>query len=172
MTEAFRVPKQKVPVEVVLAGRSPLLLNIYLSECAESHGGRERPSEVLDDKESFLPASDDNGNVVFIHRDGLISVSFEARHEFDSQTLRPEDLPPEHRTCIEVEVMLEDGLCIVGKINYIMPEGQRRLQDVLNLPKRFLILRVDDRAHLINIRRIIRVSSVPESDEAAHGAHR
>ena len=37
---------------------------------------------------------------------------------------------------------------------------------------RFLVLRVGDRAQLINKRRVSHVSPVPESKEAAHGAHR
>ena len=173
LTEAYRIPKHKIPVEVVLAGRSPMLLSIYLGECAESHLGRQRPSELLDGPEPFFPATDAGDTVIFLHRDGLISVNFDARHEFGDRTGDDDGSDTgAGETSIQIEVMLEDGMSAVGQIHYAMPEGQRRLQDVLNLQDRFLILRVGERAQLINKRRIIRVSPFSENSEAIHGAHR
>jgi hypothetical protein len=71
-----------------------------------------------------------------------------------------------------VEIGLEGGMTIAGEINQMMPEGHRRLQDVLNEGTRFLVLWSGDRVHLINKRRIIRVAPLPERREAAGGAHR
>ena len=172
MTDAYRVPKRRVPVEVVLAGRSPMLVDLYLSACAETHAGLERASDLLNGPEPFLPASDPAGSVVFLHRDGLISVSLDAEHEQADEPEPAEEPAADQSTAVEVEVVLEDGMTISGEINQMMPEGHRRLQDVLNLDTRFLILRSGDRIHLINKRRIIRVSPLPQSDEAVDGAHR
>ncbi len=172
MTEAYRVPKRKVPVEVVLAGRSPLLVDIFLGDCAESHAGRERPSDLLNGPDPFLPARDGSGSVVFLHRDGLISVSLDAEHEQPGEAGRAEEIVPDESTSAEVEIVLEDGMTITGDINQLMPDGHRRLQDVLNLDTRFLVLWSGDRVHLINKRRIVRVSPLPERNEAVDGAHR
>lgn len=172
MTDAYRVPKRKVPVEVVLAGRSPLLVDLYLSDCAETHAGLERPSDLLNGSDPFLPASDPGGSVLFLHRDGLISVSFDAEHEQVSEAEQAVEIAADESTSVEVEVVLEDGMSIAGEINQMMPKGHRRLQDVLNLDTRFLILWSGDRVHLINKRRIIRVSPLPQRNEAVDGAHR
>jgi len=172
VTDAYRVPKRKVPVEVVLAGRSPMLVDLYLSDCAETHAGRERASDLLNGSDPFLPASDSAGSVVFLHRDGLISVSLDAEHEQMDENHPARDMTEAPSTSAEVEVVLEDGMTIAGEINQMMPEGHRRLQDVLNLESRFLILWSGDRVHLINKRRVIRVSPLPQSDEAISGAHR
>lgn len=172
MTDAYRVPKRNVPVEVVLAGRSPLLVDLYLSDCAERHAGLERPSDLLNGPDRFLPASDSGGSVLFLHRDGLISVSFDAEHEQVSEAEQAVEIAADESTSVEVEVVLEDGMSIAGEINQMMPEGHRRLQDVLNLDTRFLILWSGDRVHLINKRRVIRVSPLPRCSEAVDGAHR
>lgn len=172
MTDAYRVPKHRVPVEVVLAGRSPMLVDLYLSDCAETHSGRERASDLLNGPDTFLPASDPAGSVVFLHRDGLISVSIDAQHEQPGPDHASDELASEQSTAVQVEVVLEDGMTIAGEINQVMPEGHRRLQDVLNLQTRFLILRSGDRVHLINKRRIIRVAPLPLIGEAVDGAHR
>ena len=172
MADAYRVPKRRVSVEVVLAGRSPMLVDLYLSDFAETHAGRERASDLLNGPEPFLPASDPSGSVVFLHRDGLISVSLDAEHEQVEETPPAGDLADGQSAAVEVEAVLEDGMTIAGEVNQMMPEGHRRLQDVLNLETRFLILWSGDRVHLINKRRIIRVSPMPHSHEAADGAHR
>jgi hypothetical protein len=172
VTEAYRVPKRKVPVEVVLAGRSPLLVDLYLSDCAETHAGPERPSDLLNGPEPFLPASDRAGSVLFLHRDGLIAVSVDAQHEQADASEPAGVAAAGQSTAIGVEVVLEDGMTIAGEINQMMPEGQRRLQDVLNLASRFLILWSGGRVHLINKRRIVRVATLPQSREAVVGAHR
>jgi len=149
-----------------------MLVDLYLSDCAETHAGRERASDLLNGPEPFLPANDPAGSVVFLHRDGLISVSLDAEHERVDENHPAGDITEAPSTAAEVEVVLEDGMTIVGEINQMMPEGHRRLQDVLNLEGRFLILWSGDRVHLINKRRIIRVAPLPESHEAVDGAHR
>ena len=110
--------------------------------------------------------------MVFLHRDGLISVSLDAEHEQAGEAGRAKEIGCDQSTSAEVEIVLEDGMTITGDINQMMPDGHRRLQDVLNLDTRFLVLWSGDRVHLINKRRIVRVSPLPERNEAADGAHR
>ena len=161
MTEAYRVPKLQIPVEVLLAGGTTLSLSIFLSECAQSHAGYERPSDLLNGPDPFIPATDGGDGVQFVHRDGLVSIRVPARHETSEQGGHGgAGLVPDEAVRAKVEVIVEQGPGLRGVVAYVMPEGQRRLQDVLNLKDQFLILHDGDLVHLVNKRRILRVTAI------------
>ena len=158
MAEEFRVPKRKVPATVSFPGKPDMRMYIFLADRAETHSGHERPSDLLNGSSPFLPAADFEGGIHFIHRDALGFLTVKAEHEFPEDVFRAEDFVSDDATRLEVEVELEDGSSLGGTITCLMPAGQRRLQDVLNLDDRFLILRDGDEARLINKRRIERIS--------------
>ena len=157
MSETYRIPKRPIPAEVILPGSSGMPMMLFLGERAETHSGDERPSDLLNGPDDFLPFFDPEGRVVFVHRDTLCAVSVAVEYEFGEGKLWPEDVTSE-ATNMRIVVSLEDGQDFRGRISYLMPEGNRRLQDVLNLEDRFLILREENQIYLINKRRISRVS--------------
>lgn len=171
MNDAYRIPKHRVPATVTFPGKDDIRMYIYLGDCARSHTGHERPSDLLNGTDAFFPAADFDGGIHFIHRDALSVLTTRAEIEFPADEFRAEDLAPTDSTRLEVEVELEDGTSLEGSIIYLMPEGHRRLQDVLNLEDRFLILRDGDDARLINKRRIERISPASQTLEMAHGAN-
>ncbi len=158
MTEKFHVPKRQVMAEVVLFGRPPMLLNLFLGDQAENHAGFERPSDLLNQGESFFPAADQDGKVMFIHRDAVVRISVSVDDEYGGDQPRDEELAPENATVRDVEALLEDGTVVRGTMSYVMPEGKNRLQDVLNHSDRFLTMRAGDMAFILNKSRIVRVS--------------
>lgn len=161
MTEAYRIPKLQIPVEVLLAGGQMLSLTIFLSERAQRHAGYERPSDLLNGPDLFIPATGEGDRIQFLHRDGLVSMRVPARYETAAEgDPGGPGLVPDAAVRAKVEVILEQepGLC--GMVAYVMPEGQRRLQDVLNLKDQFLILHDGDLVHLVNKRRILRVTAI------------
>lgn len=160
MNAPYTVPKREVPVEVVLSDGLPLRLRIFLSENAESHSGFERPSDLLNGAECFIPAVDGRGEVVLLNRDSMLVMSVAADHEFGGADPRPEELGSEETTRALVDIMLEDGSTLRGLLTYLLPAAQRRLQDFLNLDDRFVTIRHDEAARLINKRRIVRVTPV------------
>jgi len=161
MVDAYRVPKRKVPVTVTFPGKPAVQVKIFLGDCAQTHAGNERPSDLLNGSDSFFPATDTQDGIMFIHRDALNLLSVNAGIEFHEEVFRAETVATRQSARIDVEVELEDGTRIEGIISYLMPENQRRLQDVLNLEDRFLILRDGDEALLINKRRIARIAPKP-----------
>ena len=52
----------------------------------------------------------------------------------------------------EVEAILAGGARLRGRIRYAMPEGQRRLQDYLNLPEPLVFLREDAELRILSKR--------------------
>jgi hypothetical protein len=171
MNDAYRIPKHKVPAVVSFPEKEELRMYIFLADCARSHTGHERPSDLLNGTDPFFPAADFEGGIHFIHRDALSVLTVKAEFEFPADGFRAEDLAPDESTRLEVEVELENGNSLEGTVAYLMPEGHRRLQDVLNLDDRFLILRDGDNARLINKRRIERISPQSQTLEMAHGAN-
>ena len=78
MDAQYQIPKRSVLAEVVLPGIEPLSLKLYLSERAQSHAGFERPSDLLNGSERFLPAADAEDRVVFLHRDSVLTIAVDA----------------------------------------------------------------------------------------------
>lgn len=171
MDDSYRIPKHKVPASVAFPGKSEIRMYIFLGDCAQTHTGHERPSDLLNGPDSFFPAADFEDDIHFIHRDALSVMTTRAELEFPPDEFRAEEAAPADSTRLEVEVELEDGTSLEGIVTYLMPEGHRRLQDVLNLQDRFLVLRDGDQARLINKRRIERISPRSQILEKAHGAN-
>ena len=160
MDQAYQVPKRSVLAEITLAGRAPLTLRLFLSEQAAIRTGGERPSDLLNGPDGFLPASDSEDRVVFLHRQAVLCLSVDAESEFGGDHPGAEDLAPEQAISTQVEILMDNGDCITGKLRYLMPEGSRRLQDLLNQPQKFLVLRDGARARFINKGHILRVAQV------------
>jgi hypothetical protein len=153
----YRVPKEKVEVELHLLHQAPQKVVMFLGKGAATHGGRERPSDLFNGPASFLPALDEWGSLFFVQRDAVLVATVRAEQEFG-----PDPAPPgegafspaaEHA----VDVDLEDGAQFHGIVSYILPEGRNRLVDFLNTEERFLKVRDGSLARLINKSRIVRI---------------
>jgi hypothetical protein len=160
LAEQYRVPKREVIAEVVLFGQPAVSLTIFLNERAETHDGYERPSDLFNGSGAFIPASEKKGGLVLLRRGAVTTVSVPAESEFGGGGARAEDLAADQATTLHVEAVLEDGSKLRGTLTYLMPEGQRRLQDFLNLHEEFLTLHDGDHARLINKNRIARITTV------------
>ncbi|MBI4161375.1 MAG: hypothetical protein HY509_02895 [Acidobacteria bacterium] len=169
MSEEYRIPKHKVAVTVGFPGKPDVQMYVFLGETAQTHAGTERPSDLLNGREPFFPVVDYDGGIHFVHRDALSVLTAPADREFREDLFGEEDRAPAEATNLAVEVELEDGRSLEGRVCYLMPRGQRRLQDVLNLETRFLVLRAGTRALLINKRRIEKISPKAEDGEGGRG---
>jgi hypothetical protein len=158
MTEMFRVPKRQVPAQVLIPGRPPMSMTLFLSECAGTHAGTERPSDLMNGEQVFFPATDLQGSTVFLRRDAVMVLTVASVHELGDDPDAVSPLASDEATQARLEVLLEDGSILRGVLRFLMPEGKRRLQDFLNLSDRFLHLEEGDRIHLINKQRIIRLT--------------
>jgi len=154
----YRIPKHQVPADVAVAGRAPIRVRLFVGDLAENHMGAERPSDVLNGPHPFVPAVDGNGALLLLNVDSIMFVSVESSWEFDPDAPRAEDLASDEAVVSRIELMLDDGSVLRGTVSYLLPESHRRLQDYMNGEQRFMIVRQDAVAHLVNKRRITRVS--------------
>jgi hypothetical protein len=154
----YRVPKRRVSAEVLLLGHPRKVVTLFLHEVAETHAGAERPSDLLNGEGTFFPAIEPPGKLVLLQRDAVMVISVAAEAEFlpsDPEGSLPD---PAQATKIPVEVILQDGSHVRGTVQFAMPQGRDRLIDFMNAPDRFITVREENLARLINKRRIVRIA--------------
>jgi hypothetical protein len=158
MSEVYKIPRLEVPAQLAMVGRQVRSVSLFLGERAQTRPGPERPSDLLHAGIEFIPALE-HGNIIFVNLENVLVVSVPAEIEFDAQELQLLDAALAQSTHRRIQVVLDEGTPVRGDLTYLQPEGRRRLQDFLNVPQRFLVLRDGGLARLVNKRRIAWVSS-------------
>lgn len=158
MSEVYKIPRLEVPAQLAMVGRQVRSVSLFLGERAQSRPGPERPSDLLQAGVDFIPALE-RGNIIFVNLENVLVVSVPAEIEFDTQELQLLDAALAQSTHRRIQVVLDEGTPVRGDLTYLQPEGRRRLQDFLNVPQRFVVLRDGALARLVNKRRIAWVSS-------------
>ena len=73
--EDLRVPKRRVSAEVLLPGGAARRITLFLAEAAPAHTGPERPTDLLNGGDDFVPAFDEEARAMtFLNRAGLAVV--------------------------------------------------------------------------------------------------
>lgn len=165
MSKEYAVPKREVPAELTMSGQHPAGVTLYLSYGAERHDGYERPSDLLNSSAIFLPVRIQAGGFVFIRRRSVLVMSVRAQDDHDEEGA--EELAASQATTTRINVTMEDGSTVSGVIRYILPEGQRRLQNYLNSEDEFIRIEDRDMVRFLNKERIVQVSLVT-AEEAGH----
>jgi hypothetical protein len=151
MSDDLRVPKRRVPADVVLPGGKTHRIALFLADAAADHSGVEMPVDLLNGGDDFVPALDEAAGVMtFLNRHGLsvVRVAREAAAAEDAPTI-----PTEH----EIEVVLRDGAVLHGLVSYLRPPERARLVDYLNERTPFLPLLEEQSIALVNKRHVTRV---------------
>lgn len=153
--DELRVPKRRLPVEIVLPAGERRNVNVFLAEYAVDHAGAERLSDILNGTGNFIPAVDTSTDrVVFFNRTAIayarVAVT-EERDESDDLTI-PTEFP--------VEVTLLDRSRIAGLVSFILPPDRARLADFLNSPQPFFRLLQQDAVALVNKLHVAQISTV------------
>ncbi len=148
----LRVPKRRVPVEVVLPGGGSRRVTVFLAEAAAGHQGPERLSDLLNGGQEFIPAFDEEAQVMtFLHRRSvaLARVAPEVEADLDDEVT----IPVEH----DVVVTLAGGEELRGVVSYVRPPPSRLL-DFLNEPQPFFRLLAPGAAVLVSRQHVARVA--------------
>lgn len=165
MSERYQVPKNEVPAHVVLADGTEGELHLYVSERAERHTGRERPSDILNDEAPFFPVRFSDTGFALVRRSSVLVMTVRLEDELvaggsEGAGLLQTGPAVEDAERHEIRLVLEEGTVVEGSVTYVMPPGERRLQDFLNQTPRFVTVRTDGSARLVNSDRIVRVEPV------------
>ena len=157
ITGRYRVPKRKVRVRVHTPQTGIENLSFFLSDQAETHNGRECPSDLLNGSDDFVVCEDDEGQIVFLHRRAITRVTVATEEEMPEDPLTTDDLLGPLAKNVRVAVHLENGECIEGVAHYELPEAQSRVQDFLNTSQLFIPVHGEHEIELVNRIRILRV---------------
>ena len=159
--EAFHVPKRKVLAQVILQGHPPFTVWLYVGERAESHWGCERPSDLLNNSNEFLPVSDEDGRLILLQKDALMLIAVPA--EYEAGASYPEEVEQAGLTITQgLELLLIDGTSLRGTVTYLRPDGRQRLQDFLNTADNFMAIRDNEMVQLVSRRCIASISPALE----------
>lgn len=161
MSERYQVPKHEAPARVLLADGSRRRITVYLGEQAEDHAGPERPSDLLNGSERFFPVSFPDAGFALLRRTSVLVMTVDVEHELVGAT-EAEDVfgpgpDPEGLERHDVVLFLDEGSEAEGTMTFVMPPGERRLQDYLNRASAFVRLRDGDRVRIVNTDRVVRV---------------
>jgi len=162
LTDEYRVAKKEVIAEVTVAGEKPAVLTLFLAGLTRQHAGDERPSDLLNGPDIFLPAIDRKKKLRLLRRDAVAVITVPAEYEPGAAGAEADTAPPPSHLHAEVEVFLGGGAVVRGTVEYDMPESRSRLLDFLNREDRCLAVRQAGQVHLVNKRHIARVSEVRE----------
>lgn len=152
-SESLRVRKERLEVELVLAGGSPRRVELFLAEHGSHDFNRQRVIELLDQAGSFLPGRDlETGEwesfnpraVVWI---GMSGSSIDAEGSGDELF--------EHRRSVRISLAAGDWL--EGEVLYSAPDAGPRLVDHLNRNERYFRLWRGDQVFLVNKEWVLRV---------------
>jgi len=160
VTQEYRVAKREVIAEVTVAGEKPAVLTLFLAGRTRQHAGDERPSDLLNGPDLFLPAIDRKKKLRLLQREAVVVITVPVEYEPVVAGPEGEAGPLPSHLHAEVEVTLASGAVIRGTVEYDMPESRSRLLDFLNGEDRCLAVRQAGQVHLVNKRHIARVSEV------------
>jgi hypothetical protein len=155
MATPYHVPKQAVPADVFFPGQPALAVNLFVADYAESHLGYERPSDILNGAEPFLPTTTRADEFVVLNADAIMTVVLDAEHEFAEMDIEYAASAEVRRE--DVEILLSDGSTRSGTLSYLLPRGHCRVQNFLNQEERFVTRHEGSKACFINKRHILRV---------------
>ena len=166
MTAEYRIPKRAVKAQVMIGGEPPRELQFFVGPRAAHHDAGERPSDVLNGSEAFVPVRDAKGQTWLLNLDAVLVVTVAAHEENMSRTL---EFQTSSAACLDVVMGLEGSLRVRGSVRYVLPEGQQRLQNYLRQAQRFVALHDGPWVHLVNRHRVIWVQCPATDAKAARG---
>ena len=149
MTDVYRIPRVEIAAQIALGDSQVRVVRLFLGTHAGSHPGPERPSDLLNSPNPFMPALE-RKRVLFFNLDAVHVVTVAAELEFAAIDMMWLDAALQQQTHRRVEVGMQGGTVVRGELTYLMPEGNRRVQDFLNATERFFALRDGDVARFVN----------------------
>jgi len=151
----LRVPTLALSAEVLCADGRSLTGRIFIPVTASRHTGPMRAEEWINEAAPFFPfLPDASESPLVLNKDELLALSVPASAD---PTLPDDPESPARKLIVEC-----GGRRFEGSVVLDMPSDHARVLDILNRPEGFLTLRVADRHHFVQKRRITRVSEARE----------
>lgn len=147
--DEYKIEKSLFPVNVFFLDGTIKEGSVYLSLHAANHEGPETVSDVLNQKEQFIPIDFREERIRLINKTHIIMMSFPLCK------WNMECLMPCHAA--DVEINLDNRTQKKGTFVFQMPKHLTRVRDFLNHADLFVELRIDEEIFLINKDHILSV---------------
>lgn len=134
---------ERIPARVVLVEGMTLEGDLYLQPSTALHDTRETPLEMLNRAEPFFPLSRSGGDLVFLAKAQVVSLSYQA----------PAIQDPDRESAalhIGLEVTMSGGAEFKGFAATELPPNRSRASDYLNSPERFFSVVVAETTVCLN----------------------
>jgi len=138
----YKIEKSLFLVKVFFLDGTVKEGSVYLSLQAARHEGHETVSDVLNQKEQFIPINFKEEQIRLINKTHIIMMSFPMCKE------NIEDLMPCY--VAEVQINLDNKTQKEGIFVFQLPKHLTRVKDFLNHADSFVELRIDKEIYLIN----------------------
>src|SRR5512145_832552 len=146
--EQLRVPTVATVAQVACSDGRVLPGHVFIPDVAFRHTGPMRPEEWINEPSGFFPfLAEGEDRPILLNKDQVAAVTLS---EVDPSPV--EEYDTVHHIGVEC-----GSLRLEGELRADMPEGQRRVLDLLNRPERFLTLHDGTRQHLVHKRHITRI---------------
>lgn len=156
--ESFKIPKERGTV-LLLAPPFPVSVRtVFLADRAETHGGPETVSDLLERPDPFFPVQEEDGEPVFLRKDAVRWVKVENPRETEWIFYRDREAAPSKK----IRCLFADGEPLDGTIYAIAPVGEQRVSDLLNRRVHFLHLESEGDLYLVNLRHVVTVRILEE----------
>jgi hypothetical protein len=153
----LRVPTTALEAEVLCIDGRAFRGRVFVPDVAATHRGPMRPAEWMNEPGSFFPFLPEDGPSFLLNRSEVLAITVSAAADADLDA--PDgDAGLHRRVVVECRDRRFEGEIVID-----MPSHLSRVQDYLNRPDPFLIVRDGDRDHLIRKARITRVVEPKES---------
>ena len=148
----LRVPTIATPAQVTCADGTVLSGRVFVPAAAFRHSGPMRTEEWINEPAQFFPFLPDKADrALLLNKEQVVVVSLAAPAPADDPAAGDEEASA-HQVTVEC-----GSLRLQGELKVAMPEGHRRVLDVMNRPERFVALRADAHQHLVHKRYVSRV---------------
>jgi len=153
----LRVPTHATAAEVLCSDGRVFIGRIFVPEASSHHSGPMRTDEWFNEGTcffAFLP--DDAKSIVILNKEQVAVLTVPAA--LDPISIEQQVVAPQRRVVVELSSRRVEGHVLIE-----MPLGHRRVLDVLNFGDPFLIVRAEDRWHLVRKSLITRVVEIEEA---------
>ena len=145
----YKIEKSLFLVKVFFLDGTVKEGSVYLSLQAARHEGHETVSDVLNQKEQFIPINFKDEQIRLINKTQIIMLSFPLCKG------NIEDLMPCY--VADVEIDLDNKIQKEGSFVFQLPKHLTRVKDFLNHADSFVELRIGKEIYLINKDHILSV---------------
>jgi len=143
---AFAVPKDRQDVTVRLIGGAVLEGAIFLEYGPVEHTAYQKVGSFLEDGNSFFPLlAAGAASPEFINKKNICTVEFSYQPEQEQDSLA---LSLMH--AVDITAIFIDESSVSGALLAEVPVEKARLSDCLNLPGRFLSVKIDGKICYVN----------------------